>query len=145
MKKNELLYIEDANKQKLFYYFTPAAFMSNFVPLAVVFTNDDAQALNFEYKMWNILTPVYDFNNQDANSKLLLQNLIKQIAQEHECEEHIYFCDTIGKKETTLLIQEYMPNDLEVYLQICPLAQTDQVATVKKCLDKLARMDFNAT
>ena len=119
------MYIEDANKQKLLYYFTPAAVMSNFVPLAVVLTNENAKALNFEYKMWNILTPVYNFQDQNLPAKALLRKLIKQIAQEYECEEHIYLCDTILTDETALFAQECKQNGLDVYHGKCLASQSD--------------------
>ena len=98
----DLHYIEDAQKRKLFYRFTPAAFASNFVPLIVVLHGvDKAEALHFEYKMWNVLTPIDNFGDKDRGScwlgekgdffvKELLQELIRQISQEYECEDHIY-------------------------------------------------------
>lgn len=103
MTHNEdLLYIEDAQKRKLFYRFTPAAFASNFVPLVVVLHGEEkAEALHFEYKMWNVLTPIDNFGDEDRGScwlgekgdffvKDLLQELIKQISEEYECEDNIY-------------------------------------------------------
>lgn len=93
MKNNEnILYIEDANKRKLFYRFTPAAITSNFVPLVVVLEDEEKTAdMNFEYKMWNMLTPIYPSNKkEDSWAKDLLQKLIKKIAEDLECEEHIY-------------------------------------------------------
>jgi len=102
MSNKDLLYIEDANNRKLFYRFTPAAFASNFVPLIVILHGEDkSEAVNFEYKMWNVLTPIDDFGYEDSGScwlgekgdffvKDLLQELIEQIAEEYECEEHIY-------------------------------------------------------
>ncbi|MDP3120248.1 MAG: hypothetical protein Q8N01_07530 [Sulfuricurvum sp.] len=88
MCDKDLLYIEDAHNQKLYYRFTPAAVVSNFIPLVVVLDNEKkAHSSDFEYKMWNILTPVYTHGDEN---KELLQKLIKQIAQEHECEDHIY-------------------------------------------------------
>ncbi len=100
MDNTELLYIEDAEKRKLFYRFTPAALISNFVPLVVVLDGDE-EAPHFEYKMWNVLTPIGKSGLQDGDScwlgeqgdvfvKDLLQVLIKQIAEEYECEDHIY-------------------------------------------------------
>lgn len=103
MKCNEdLLYIEDAKKRKLYYRFTPASLISNFTPLLVVL-HDKAQPLtpSFEYKMWNILTPLDNFGHENRGSlwlgekgdffvKDLLQELISQISQEYECEDHIY-------------------------------------------------------
>ena len=65
----DLHYIEDTQKRKLFYRFTPAAFASNFVPLIVVLHGiDKAEALNFEYKMWNVLTPIDNFGQGDRGS-----------------------------------------------------------------------------
>lgn len=88
MCDKDLLYIEDAQNQKLYYRFTPAAVVSNFIPLVVVLDDEKkAHSSNFEYKMWNILTPTYTHGDEN---KELLQKLIKQIAQEHECEDHIY-------------------------------------------------------
>jgi len=102
MDNDELLYIEDAKKRKLFYRFTPAAFISNFVPLVVVLHGKDgAGATHFEHKMWNVLTPLDSFTDKkngaywlgeegDFFVKDLLQSLIRQISQECECEDHIY-------------------------------------------------------
>ena len=93
MKNNEnILYIEDASKRKLFYHFTPAAITSNFVPLVVVLEDEEKTAnMNFEYKMWNMLTPIYPSNKQeDSWAKDLLQELIRKISEDLECEEHIY-------------------------------------------------------
>lgn len=87
MDNKDLLYIEDAHNRKLFYRFTPAAVVSNFVPLVVILDEEKADTSNFEYKMWNILTPLNNFGN---DNKELLQKLIKQISEEYECEEHIY-------------------------------------------------------
>ena len=98
MRNEELLYIEDDNKRKLFYRFTPAALVSNFVPLVVIL---DEESTHFEYKMWNVLTPLDHFkdeNNEycwlgekgDFFVKDLLQELIQKIAEAYECEDHIY-------------------------------------------------------
>lgn len=98
MHYENLLYIEDEKKRKLFYRFTPAALVSNFVPLVVIL---DEKAENFEHKMWNVLTPLGYFEDEnkaycwlgekgDFFVKDLLQKLIQQIAEEYECEEHIY-------------------------------------------------------
>jgi hypothetical protein len=84
MGSEELLTIEDENHQKLFYRFTPAALVSNFVPLIVIL---DDEATHFEHKMWNVLTPVDHFGDGNNN---LLQELIGKIAEEYECEDHIY-------------------------------------------------------
>lgn len=88
MANEDLLYIEDAQNRKLYYRFTPAAVVSNFVPLVVILHGEEKpEVLHFEYKMWNVLTPIDDFRYENKD---LLQELIKQIAEEHECEEHIY-------------------------------------------------------
>ena len=98
MRNEELLYIEDANKRKLYYRFTPAAIASNFVPLVVILNEE---ATNFEHKMWNVLTPLDNFGYENSGScwlgekgdffvKELLQKLIHEIAEEYECEDHIY-------------------------------------------------------
>ncbi len=98
-REDKLLYIENENRQRLYYRFTPAALISNFVPLIVILHDEDGRgALNFEYKMWNVLTPLqkgYEGTfwlgrDGDLSMKELLQALIDQIAQEYECEEHIY-------------------------------------------------------
>ena len=102
MRNEDLLYIEDANKRKLFYRFTPAALVSNFVPLVVVLHGEDcAEKPHFEHKMWNVLTPIDNFGYENRGSgwlgekgdffvKDLLQKLIHEIAEEYECEDHIY-------------------------------------------------------
>ncbi len=102
MPKEDLYYIEDAQKRKLFYRFTPAAFISNFVPLLVVLHDERGlSAPHFEYKMWNVLTPIDDFGYENRGAcwlgeqgdfflKDLLQVLIGKIAEAYECEDHIY-------------------------------------------------------
>lgn len=102
MLKEDLLYIEDGNGHQLAYQFTPASMASNFVPLVVVLGDKEgAEAKEFEYKMWNILRPVVEFGYEyrgsfssgekgDSFVKDLLQTLIRQISEEHDCEEHIY-------------------------------------------------------
>jgi hypothetical protein len=101
MTDEELHYIEDSKKRKLFYRFTPAAFASNFVPLIVVLHGEEAEAPHFEYKMWNVLTPLGDVAGEmsgtvwlgekdDFYVRDLLQELIGKIADEYECEDHIY-------------------------------------------------------
>lgn len=102
MRNEDLLYIEDDNKRKLFYRFTPAAIVSNFVPLVVILHGEDyAEAPHFEYKMWNVLTPLDNLGYENKGSfwlgekgdffvKDLLQKLIHEIAEEYECEDHIY-------------------------------------------------------
>lgn len=88
MDTKDLLSIEDAQNQKLYYRFTPAAFASNFIPLVVILDDEEkAPICHSEYKMWNILRPVNCFGYEN---KELLQKLIKQIAEEYECEDHIY-------------------------------------------------------
>jgi len=84
MGHEEFLTIEDKNKRKLFYRFTPAALVSNFVPLIVIL---DENATYFEHKMWNVLTPLDPFGPENKD---LLEELIHKIAEEYECEDHIY-------------------------------------------------------
>ncbi|WP_373031264.1 alpha/beta hydrolase family protein [Sulfurovum sp.] len=102
MHNEDLLYVEDAKKRKLFYRFTPAAIASNFVPLIVILDDEGkAQERHFEHKMWNVLTPLDNFGYENKGScwlgekgdffvKDLLQHLIHEIAEEYECEDHIY-------------------------------------------------------
>jgi len=102
MRNEDLLYIEDDNNRKLFYRFTPAALVSNFVPLIVILDEEGrAEAANFEHKMWNVLTPIDNFGYENRGScwlgekgdffvKDLLQKLIHEIAEEYECEDNIY-------------------------------------------------------
>lgn len=89
------MYIEDDNKQKLYYHFTPSALTSNFSPLIVILTEKELpKAKDFEYKMWNILTIIPQSKNLNTE---LLQRLITQMTQILECEEHIYFYGDINK------------------------------------------------
>jgi hypothetical protein len=102
MQNEDLLYIEDDKKRKLFYRFTPAAIASNFVPLIVILHEEGRdKATHFEHKMWNVLTPLDHFGYEGRGScwlgekgdffvKDLLQKLIHEIAEEYECEDHIY-------------------------------------------------------
>jgi len=103
MNTEELLYIEDDKKRRLYYRFTPAALISNFVPLVVILHDEGETETpeDFEYKMWNVLRPVDNFGYKQRGSswlgekgnffvKELLQELILELAEEYECEEHIY-------------------------------------------------------
>ncbi|MBT8343557.1 MAG: hypothetical protein KJO45_02455 [Sulfurovum sp.] len=102
MENEDFLYIEDDNKRKLYYRFTPAAIASNFMPLIVVLDEGGStEPTHFEHKMWNVLTPLDNFGYKNSGScwlgekgdffvKDLLQKLIHEIAEAHECEEHIY-------------------------------------------------------
>lgn len=97
MPNDDLSYIEDDNKRRLYYRFTPAAFISNFIPLIVILDDKNADdPIHFEHKMWNVLTPLYhsDSQNRESNwigeDKDLLQRLIQEIAEANECEDHIY-------------------------------------------------------
>ena len=101
MANEDLLYIEDANNRRLYYRFTPAALISNFVPLVVILHDEKgAGAHHFEYKMWSVLTPIHNIEDEkglcwlgekeDYYVKDLLQELISQITEEYECEDHIY-------------------------------------------------------
>lgn len=102
MFNEDLLYIEDDHKRKLFYRFIPAAIVSNFVPLVVILDEEgSSEAKHFEHKMWNVLTPLDNFGYKNRGScwlgekgdffvKDLLQKLIHEIAEAYECEDHIY-------------------------------------------------------
>jgi len=99
MNSEKKLHIENTQNQQLSYRFTPAAIASNFVPLIVVLDEDAAFNLkNFEYKMWNILVIVDGFSLQEP-----LRQLISEIAQEYECEEHIYLYGSSQYDRETLL------------------------------------------
>ena len=136
MPNEELLYIEDSHNLKLFYRFTPPAFISNFVPLVVVL---DDNGLNFEYKMWNVLTPLYKVEHENRNAyQTLLQELIKQLSQEHECEEYIYLC-AIREDDKTIkdLVEQCKKEGINIQLYFCSNVDEDGL---KKVLDKLERM-----
>lgn len=101
MHAENLLFIKDKNNKKLFYSFTPATVVSNFVPLVVILDEAIKDKIpTFEYKMWNILIPLQLEDTKkdpywlgrdgDFWIKNLLQKLIYQIAEEYECEDHIY-------------------------------------------------------
>jgi hypothetical protein len=97
MPNDVLSYIEDDNKRRLYYRFTPAALISNFIPLIVILDDKNTdEPIHFEHKMWNVLTPFYPSESQDRESywvgeyKDLLQRLIRETAEAYECEDHIY-------------------------------------------------------
>lgn len=75
--------------QNNLYKFTPAFFISNFVPLVIILDDGcNDEPIHFEYKMWNVLTLVV--NSYDENTFLAHINTIKEIVQEYECENHVY-------------------------------------------------------
>lgn len=92
-------FIEDHNKSKLYYHFSPATLLSNFIPLIVILDDKkEDEAIHFEFEMWNVLTIIntptpyervnwYNLESEDT----LIKDLIETIAEEFECEEHIYF------------------------------------------------------
>jgi len=97
MPNDDLSYIEDDNKRRLYYRFTPAALISNFIPLIVILDDKNTDdPIHFEHKMWNVLTPFYPSECHNSESywigegKDLLQSLIREIAEAYECEDHIY-------------------------------------------------------
>ncbi len=102
MESKDLLYIEDDNKRKLFYRFSPATLISNFVPLIVILDEKSKDEIaHFEHKMWNVLKPIDNYGYKNRGSswlgehgdffvKDLLQELIHEISEEYECEDHIY-------------------------------------------------------
>ncbi|WP_297440603.1 hypothetical protein [Sulfurimonas sp.] len=139
--EEKLLYIENASNQKLFYHFTPASIVSNFVPLIVILHNDDiSEIVNFEYKMWNILTPLRNLDDKENSffEEDLLQKLITDIAQEYECEDHIYlYGSSIGGYEAILQGIKCQAN--AVTIDFCP-ESGDEHYQLKKVLDMFERM-----
>ena len=81
-------FIEDEAGNRLFYAFSPAEMISNFVPL-VVLLHEKKQRVHFSHKMWNVLTPL-DFDGSSAH-EALLQELVEALMLEYDCDEHLYF------------------------------------------------------
>lgn len=134
-KEDDLFYIENETRQRLYYRFTPAALISNFVPLIVILHDQDGRgAFNFEYKMWNVLTPIHEKDeavswlgtNGDLAIKELLQELIDRIAQEYECEEHIYLYGS-GRGGYGAMLHGILSKAHSVYVR-SPFMQADQTA-----------------
>lgn len=159
MKSEKNLHITNAQNQTLSYRFTPAAITSNFVPLIVVLDEDTAFNLkNFEYKMWNILLIVDGFSLQGP-----LHQLISEIAQECECEEHIYLYGSSQYDRETLLqailskanavytqkphsdgldtlIKECEINGVKIHLDLNVKQDSDKVKTLHEVLDFFEKM-----
>lgn len=117
-------------RKELLYRFTPPSFISNFAPLIVLFSDSDK--LHFEYKMWSVLTVVGEF---DIN---LLCKLISEVAENYECEEHIYVCDkqkSIDNSKFLLTCKEYA---LECNLLSCS-SEEDELKALKRLLDILEK------
>ncbi len=103
LEAQDLHYKEDDQGRRLYYRFTPAALISNFVPLVVLLHDKgESHPLHFEHKMWNVLTPLDTFGSQNKGSCWLgeegdffliklMQELVDSLALEHDCEDHIYF------------------------------------------------------
>jgi len=145
MSNEDLLYIEDDNKRKLFYRFTPAVITSNFVPLIVILHEEGrAEAPNFEHKMWNVLTPLDNFGYENRGSswlgnkgdffvKDLLQKLIHEITEEHECEDHIYlYGSSMGGYGAILHGILCKANAVYAHAPYIRLQETDDVDTDSK-------------
>ncbi|MDA7818472.1 hypothetical protein N9A28_09810 [Sulfurimonas sp.] len=135
------------SNHKLDYHFTPAALISNFVPLIVIL---DDEAPNFEYKMWNVLTPIIDSNDIDSD---LLQDLINEMAEEYECEDHIYIYAK-GRWADTAILHASLCNANAVYVDTTQIKQVakdyepilyvhNEEHTLKEVLDMLERMKPN--
>ncbi len=145
MGNEDLLYIEDGHNRKLFYRFTPAAVVSNFVPLVVILHGEEKMdALHFEYKMWNVLTPLDNFGVENRGScwlgengdffvKDLLQKLIQQISEEYECEDDIYlYGSSIGGYGAILHGILSKANAVFVQTPRMKLLDTNETDSVKK-------------
>lgn len=90
-------YIENTQKEKLYYHFTPTGMISNFTPLIVIFHNKEQTELeDFEYKMWSTLQVIYPKSEETPSTKALLEKLIENIAEDAEIEKYIYM---YGDKE----------------------------------------------
>ncbi|HIC42778.1 MAG TPA: hypothetical protein EYO73_00325 [Sulfurimonas sp.] len=134
MNIENLLYIEDINKKKLFYRFTPAAIASQFVPLIIIL---DDEATHFEYKMWHVLSPIHDKKyllNTD-----LLQELIRQVIEDNECEDHIYLYGS-GRGAYEAILQGIACKANAVYIQDLSL-RLEGISSKKNNLSSL----FNPT
>jgi|GEM_PF-1780842 len=130
MSQERLLYIENSSKEKLYYRFTPTLISSNFIPLIVILQDvDEELRLNFEYKMWNVLTPLYD---KKAPKEDLLKELIEKILQECEVEEHLYICgDSSMSYETMYYGTQCHAN--AIYIEASqPVLQKSLLATLEK-------------
>ena len=138
MPDEKLSYIQDVSQEKLFYHFTPAAISSNFIPLLVVLDfQTRPQVTDFEYKMWNILTPIINFEN---DNKDLLQILTDKIADEYECEDHIY---VYGSYDAVLHIALSKVNTVHAYTkQIKKLGNESR--NLKNVLDFFERVASEA-
>lgn len=112
MSKVEL--IENNEGQRLYYQFTPAMLISNFVPLVVILSDSQQENLHFEYKMWNILSVSMADLHED--NMPLLSELISQSVEEYECEEHVYIY-ALGDAAYTALYQGLRHEVNAVYLK----------------------------
>lgn len=70
----------------LLHKFIPAAFLSNFTPLLVVFVSKESTLEPFEYKMWNLL--FIDLEQMQEESEVL--ELIEHYKEESEAGEYLY-------------------------------------------------------
>jgi len=117
MQNQKPLFIEDQEGNRLHYHFTPAALISNFVPLVVIL--DDAlkdKVLHFEYKMWNVLTIVLEDPSQGQRDQNVIQNLIAEICEGYECEEHLYLYGR-GKYGVCAIIQGIISDANALYTE----------------------------
>jgi len=112
------------------YHFTPAGFISNFVPLVVILYGKKDVSLNdFEYKMWNVLQ-ISSFKNSESN---LLKELIINISESHECEEYIFvYGDTEGINFSGLTAENNVYNATALELE--------NRNHLKKVLDEFEKM-----
>jgi len=112
------------------YHFTPAGFVSNFVPLVVIlYGKEDVVLSDFEYKMWNVLQ-VCSFEKHESKP---LKELIINIAETNECEEYIFmYGDTHGVDLAGVITEK---NIYEV--DVLELKSTDNL---KKVLDEFEKM-----
>lgn len=112
------------------YHFTPAGFISNFTPLIVIlYGKEDLDLIEFEYKMWNVLQ-VSSFKGEENT---LLKELIVNISEANECQEHIFMYGyTLGVDLSGIITERniYEASTLE-------LKKSDNL---KKVLDEFEKM-----
>jgi hypothetical protein len=145
---NPLSIQEDQNT--LYYHFSPAALVSNFTPLLIIIDEEDPSLpTHFEYKMWNILTPVEPIDSS------LLQMLIRTLSEEYESEDHIYFYsrgsrtyftihEAIKAQANALFIKEPFKGESNTLLDLEEQLQNDEIKPILYFCDKHPSKELQA-
>jgi hypothetical protein len=130
----------------LLHKFIPAAFLSNFTPLLVIFVNKESTLEFFEYKMWNLL--FIDLEQMQEENEILA--LIEHYKEECEAGEYLYIylqevltqnhiVQILEQNDYKVVLQNYTPKRLNVEKM---MALPNEQQRLEMMMDALAFEEF---